>query len=146
MARDPTTRPKWPAGTVTKSMGALGAATLMARTVAGRAISSFFPMNARMGQPMSERLTVRPSMTKPPCSIRLWTMNSSTKTRSAGAGHATKPSPPRKRRRPSRRTSAFRSWSFCTNSTRAWSSFLGLSILNTVLVSAPGSPATWSST
>ena len=90
---------------------------------------------------MSARVTVRPSMTKPPDIIRLWTMNSSTNVRSAGPGHATKPSPPRKRRRASRFTRACRSWSFCTKSTSWPSSLRTLTSLNAVEVITPGSPS-----
>ena len=84
---------------------------------------------------------MRPSMTKPPDIIRLWTMNSSTKVRSAGPGQATNPSPPRKRRRASRLTRACRSWSFRTKSTSCPSSLRTLTSLNAVDVRMPGSPS-----
>ena len=49
---------------------------------------------------------VRPAMTRPPVIRRLWTMNSSTKARSAGPGQGMKPSPPKKRRAGSMRLSS----------------------------------------
>ena len=56
-ADDPTTRPKWPALTENSKTSALGAARLMARTVAGRARSSISPMTARMGHVISDSAT-----------------------------------------------------------------------------------------
>ncbi len=77
--------------------------------------------------------------------MRLATMKSSTKVRSAGPGHATKPSPPRKRRRLSRFSSACRSWSLPTKSKSCSTSFFGLTILNPKLVKKPGRPgSSWS--
>ncbi|MFO0649286.1 MAG: hypothetical protein U0326_23790 [Polyangiales bacterium] len=146
IAREPTTRPKWPASTVTNETCAAGAAFTIARTAAGRASSSLEPTNARTGQVMSAREAARPSSTKPPDSMRLCTTNWSTNSRNAGPGHATNPSPPRKRRRASRRTSAPRSWRLRTNSTRCSISLRVERSLKPVAVSAPGSASMRSAT
>ncbi len=146
-AVEPTTRPKWPALTATSnSTSAAGAASTMPRTDAGaRPISSRSPTKYRIGQLMSARVTVRPAMTKPPEVMRLATMNSSTNLRRAGPGQATKPSPPRNKRRASRFSSAWRSWSLRTNSTSWPASLRADSSLKPVDVRNPGRPSIRSS-
>ena len=73
-------------------MSARGAASWIARTASGGAISSTSPTNARIGDVMSASVTGRPAMLKPPVSIRLWTRNCCRNSLRAGPGHATQPS------------------------------------------------------
>ncbi len=138
MAFDPTTSAKWPPRTAASYTSARGAASRMARTPGGRAMSSVSPMNASTGQVMSASVSVRPSMTKPPENRRLCTRTWSMKSRSAGPGHATQPSPARNRRCPSRRCSVSRSCRPVRNSSWLRTSLVGLISLNTVRLNHAG--------
>ena len=109
-----------------------------ARPAAG-AISSTVPTTLRIGHAMSASVTSRSSITKPPSSIRLWAMNWRRKSAIAGPGHATQPSASRKRRCPSRGSSASRSCSRRMKSIRLRIDLTGSSSLKPVRLAHAGS-------
>ena len=112
---------------------------VIARTPAAGAIWSTVPTTDRIGHSMSASVTSTSSTTKPPSSIRLCATNWLRKSAIAGPGHATQPSASRKRRWPSRGSSASRSCSCRMNSIRLRIDLTGSSSRKLVRLAHAGS-------